>query len=175
MEIKFVDNLVEKVSKGIGISLNEGIEWAKRLKQRNKETKALHEKKEFKTHFTKPDESMGDQMSQQKYLTYALSFIEKEYPFYHTVLSLRMRGISNKKIADYLTKEKGGNITVEQISKIEAAAIRCVSSAIERIKNTGTPLFGEPVSAKKFSDTGTSRPIFNGTRRKAPNQGVSNV
>lgn len=174
--IQVVDNLVEKVKNKVGLSLNEGMAWAKKLKERNKETRRLQDEKIFNTHFTKTDETMPDQNGQQRYLMYALSFIEKEYPRYSLILQLRMRGLSIRRIAQNLSSTKGVNITVEEVSKQEAAAIRLVKQTIERIKNTGTPIFGDlPAARKDFSDTGDSRPILTGTRRKAPNQGESNV
>lgn len=174
--IHVVDNLAEKVKNGIGITLNEGLAWAKGLKARNKETRLNQDKKVFDTHFTKEDKSMPDQNGQQRYLMYALSFIEKEYPFYATILQLRMRGLSIKRIAQHLSSARGANITVDEVSKQEAAAMRLVKQAIERIKKTGTPLFGDLTGKRNdLSDTGASRPILTGTRLTAPNQGESNV
>ena len=144
MEIKdFTDSLAQKVKKGIGISINEGFEWVRRLKARNKATREAHKRKEFPTYNTHVDGEMPDQMGQQKYLVYALSFIRKEEPLYYHILVLRMRGLSLKQLSEHLNL-KGFNTTVSQLSKKEAEAIRYVGQKIEHIRKTGIPIFKDP-------------------------------
>lgn len=175
-DIRMIDDLAQRVANGVAITLNQGFEWGRRLKARNKETKALHDKKIFETHFTKNDEQMPDKMGQQRYLTYALSFIEKEYPLYWAILQLRVMNYSTEMIAKYLTKTKNANISKHEVSKHEAAAMRLMIATIERIKKTGVPIFGEMPAQNDLSDTGVSRPISTGhASNQAPNQGVSNV
>lgn len=136
--IKVIDNLVEKIKHGVGLSLNEGFEVVRRKKQQNKDTKVAHDRKEFPIHYSKIEDV--PQMGQQKYLQYALGFIKKEYPLYHNLLSARMMGQSLKQITKFLNS-KGYNVTEAEVSKKEAEAMRCVRQAINRVRQNGIPIF----------------------------------
>lgn len=143
MAIKLIDNLAKKLSLKIPLSIGEAIEAVRRRKQVNKETREAHERKEFPTHYTQ--EQVPDESKQQRFLEYALHFIKQEHPLYWHILMLRMqdkyRGPQGcKKIAIFLSA-KGFNVTAAQISKKEAEAVNCVKQTIERVRQTGIPIF----------------------------------
>ena len=138
----FTDNLAQKVKNQVAISIDEGREWVKRLKNRNKETREAQKRKEFPTYNT----TAVPVQDQQKYLVYALSFIRKEEPLFYHILVLRMRGLSIKQLSKFLNTE-GYNTTESQVSKKEAEAIQYVKSKIEWIRKTGVPIFRDPGQA----------------------------
>jgi hypothetical protein len=142
--IKWIDRISEKIKHGIGLSLGEGFEVIRRKKKQNKETREAQNNHQFPTHFTK--ENIPDQESQQKFLTYALSLIEKEEPRYFYILKLRMLGFSTRALADFLSKRKGWSVTNAQVSKQEALALQYMKAKIDYLRRKGTPLIGEPIS-----------------------------
>lgn len=141
--ISIKDQLTQKVKDGVPISLGEGFEWLKRLRKRNKETREAHDRKEFRTYHTTEDKDLPDQMGQQKYLVYALSFIREAEPILYKVLILRMRGQSCKQLARFLNT-KGWNTTEKKVEHLERQAIECVQAKINYVKKHGIPIFKDP-------------------------------
>jgi hypothetical protein len=138
MGFKVIDNLVEKLKLKIPLSFGEARAAVKMRHDTNAETREAHKEKKFPIHYT--SESVPDQMGQQKFLEYALSFIKLEYPLLHNILMCRMKGLSNKQLSKHL-QANGYNVTEAEVSKREAEAIRVVKQTIERVRSTGIPIF----------------------------------
>jgi len=138
--IELIDNLKKKIKNKVGLSIGEGYEVLRRMKQENKGIRSDQDKKIFKTRSIKDVDKNG----QQRFLNYAMGLIKLEEPIYYNILRLRMEGCSHKMIAAYLSKVKKANITVARVQKLEVAAVKYMRAKIAHLRRTGTPLIGEP-------------------------------
>jgi hypothetical protein len=142
--IQWLDQLTEKVKKGIGLSLGEGFEILRRKKAQNKELRAEQDKGIFKPQYS--TETIPEKQKQKTYLDYALTLIKSEEPLFYHILSLRMypefRGPSGiSRLSKELSRRLKTDITVAEVARQEKQAVSYVKQKIEHLKKVGIPLF----------------------------------